>query len=1017
MIPSPNLDDRSFEDIVQEAIRLIPQYCPEWTNHNPSDPGIALIELFAWMTEMTLYRLNRVPDKNYLAFLELMGVTLTPPQPARTVLQFAIHPKADRVVVPQGTRVATKPGPDGTFVTFETEHDIVVTNNQLMKCLSQHHDTFADNTAFLERRREVGTLPGQPAGVPVWAGVRAIERFLYLSDPRLAAFGELALLTVRTTLPSDGTPLCRMLEWEYFDGERWRELIQPSMEVDADQVALMGPQLPLGPTTVGDQQGLWLRGKLIDVPSRAAETACSSVQMRLELTGEGERPELAISVIDQGTQFRLDLDRQVQPFGRQPGVDHALYLLCARVLGHTDAEVRIDLDLADPSVVEAPEASKDLVLVWEYWNGKRWKTLGKCGIDEFDEEDAGLDFRDETRCLTHSGHIAFRRPKDLRHVDFAGQEGPWIRVRIERGDFGIPGTYELEDDRWVWKNPRPLRPPTLKSLALRFAEQEHSFEKVLAYNDFVFTDHSLEAGAGLKTPDGKLADTLKTFVPFTPVSEESPTLYLGFRDPFPNERNLIWLDLAEGEGRGQRLRAQAGQTAKMLAQASAEQTIVWEFWNGKEWTLLNVRDQTWGFTQSGFIELVGPKDHRANKRYGENLYWLRARLEFGGYDEPPLLRDVVLNAASASNVTTFGETVLGSSSGTPNQSFRFPRGPVLPGQEIYVRERERPTGPELEVLKQQFGDEAIREEEDGVLVRWQPVESLYESTSNSRHYVKDVVTDEIRFGDGIHGLVPQKGDRNVICRRYQTGGGDAGNVPQESLSVLLQAVPYVEKVRNIQAAGGGCNLETIQEAKERGPHSLKARGRAVTAEDFEWLALEASNSVARVFALPTTEREGEVTVVVVPKVAENHPDFLQKPIPSTELLRRVRSHLADRKLLSTVLNVQRPMYRELSVQVEIIVLQSAGSERVKREIERRMRWFLHPLRGGRDGKGWPFGRPVFRVDLYHVIEDVPGVDFVDKVRLIDEETKQEVERFKVGQGELVHCVRVEMIEKSHERIV
>ena len=74
MIPSPNLDDRSFEDIVQEAIRLIPQYCPEWTNHNRSDPGITLIELFAWMTEMTLYRLNRVPDKNFLAFIHLANL-------------------------------------------------------------------------------------------------------------------------------------------------------------------------------------------------------------------------------------------------------------------------------------------------------------------------------------------------------------------------------------------------------------------------------------------------------------------------------------------------------------------------------------------------------------------------------------------------------------------------------------------------------------------------------------------------------------------------------------------------------------------------------------------------------------------------------------------------------------------------------------------------------------------------------------------------------------------------------
>ena len=54
MIPTPRLDDRTFKDLVDEAIRLIPQYCPDWTNFNPTDPGITLIELFAWLTEMTL---------------------------------------------------------------------------------------------------------------------------------------------------------------------------------------------------------------------------------------------------------------------------------------------------------------------------------------------------------------------------------------------------------------------------------------------------------------------------------------------------------------------------------------------------------------------------------------------------------------------------------------------------------------------------------------------------------------------------------------------------------------------------------------------------------------------------------------------------------------------------------------------------------------------------------------------------------------------------------------------------
>ncbi len=999
MIPSPNLDDRTFEDIVQEAIRLIPQYCPEWTNHNRSDPGITLIELFAWMTEMTLYRLNRVPDKNFLAFLELMGITLTPPQPARTVLRFAIHPKADKVLVPFGTSVGTKPGSDGSFSTFETEIDLCVTNNELVKCMSQHHDTFSDNTGLLGRKRE---------GVPLWAGVRSVERFLYVGDKRLEAFNESSLLSVRTTATSDvSQALVRMLEWEYFDGERWRELQSPSLETDADQVALMGPPA-MAPTTVGDFTGLFLRGRLSEVPASPADTICDRVLMRLELVGEGERPDLALASMEGDLFLKLDLDRNIQPFGRDPIVDRALYLQSDNVFGHPDADIRIDVELADASAVAAPQASPDLVLCWQYWNGKKWKTLGRSGFGDYDVEDTGLDFRDETLCLTASGHVAFKRPKDLRPAEVNGKEGFFIRARIERGDYGVQGTYELEDDRWVWKDTRPLRPPTLKSIMLRFVEQEHPFERVVAYNDFVHTDYTTIA-----------AEEVKPFQPFQPVSEESPTLYMGFRDPFPNERNQMYFELAEAEGPGRRLRAGAGQTSKLLSHVHAEQVINWEYWNGKDWSSLITQDHTYGFTQSGFVEFVGPKDHRLNKRYGENLHWVRARLEFGGYDEPPMLRNLWLNACYASNVTTYGETVLGASKGLPNQTYKFVRGPVLPGQEIWVRERDKPNAAEAEQLTAWFGNQYLLPDPDGDgwFVRWKEVESLYESTPSSRHYTKDVVTNEVHFGDGIRGMVPPKGDRNIVCKRYQVGGGEGGNVPPDSVTVLLQAVPYVESVRNVFAASGGCNLETIEEAKLRGPHSLKAKSRAVTAEDFEWLAIEASNSVARVCALPAQDREGEVSVVIVPKVAENHPDFLDKPIPSTELLRKVRNHLADRKLLSTVLNVQRPQYRELSVQVELIVLQAAGSDRVKREIERRVRMFLHPLRGGKGGKGWPFGRPVYRVDLYHVIEDVPGVDFVDRVRLIDESTKIEVDQFKVGAGELVHVVRVEVVEKAHERIV
>ncbi|QNU65802.1 hypothetical protein EHE19_012930 [Ruminiclostridium herbifermentans] len=75
-IAIPNLDRMNFEELVKEAKSLIPIYNPEWTNHNPSDPGITLIELFAWLCEMMIYRIDQVPDENYIHFLNLLGIKL-----------------------------------------------------------------------------------------------------------------------------------------------------------------------------------------------------------------------------------------------------------------------------------------------------------------------------------------------------------------------------------------------------------------------------------------------------------------------------------------------------------------------------------------------------------------------------------------------------------------------------------------------------------------------------------------------------------------------------------------------------------------------------------------------------------------------------------------------------------------------------------------------------------------------------------------------------------------------------
>jgi predicted phage baseplate assembly protein len=119
-LEAPVLDRRSFDQIFELARLRIPRYAPEWTDFNESDPGITLLQLFAWLTEMQLYELNRVPERSYIKFLQLLGMELRPAQPAEAHLTFAPRANAPQQAVSQRTRVAAAPPDGGPPVVFET---------------------------------------------------------------------------------------------------------------------------------------------------------------------------------------------------------------------------------------------------------------------------------------------------------------------------------------------------------------------------------------------------------------------------------------------------------------------------------------------------------------------------------------------------------------------------------------------------------------------------------------------------------------------------------------------------------------------------------------------------------------------------------------------------------------------------------------------------------------------------------------------------------------------------------
>jgi predicted phage baseplate assembly protein len=211
-LPTPNLDDRSFQDLVDDAKRLVQQRCPEWTDHNVSDPGVTLIEAFAQMVDQLIYRLNRVPDRHYVKFLDLLGVHLFPPTAATgTVTFWLAAPQPATVMVRGGTEVATARTDIEEPVVFGTTQDLRIVPCSLGRVAAAPAGTeAADATPQLESRRLRCFSPVPRAGDALLVG--------------LSGATPSCVVVLRVDCPVRGhgiDPRHPPLVWEAWNGTDW----------------------------------------------------------------------------------------------------------------------------------------------------------------------------------------------------------------------------------------------------------------------------------------------------------------------------------------------------------------------------------------------------------------------------------------------------------------------------------------------------------------------------------------------------------------------------------------------------------------------------------------------------------------------------------------------------------------------------------------------------------------------------------------------------------------------------
>lgn len=573
---SPKIDQRTYQQLVEQTERLARLYAG-WEPYPDGRPdgGQAMVRIFARMAEVLIERLNRVPDKNFLAFLDLIGTQILPPQPARVPLTFQLATgSTNDAVVPELTQVTATPAVgDPGPVVFETERELVVTRSELAAVLTREpdHDRYGGDVLAIATGQAEGSFSA-------FSGDTSIPHVLYLAYQPFFADPRSKTIQLDFSAPDAAGPPFDWLaavRWSFWNGLGWESIARAESTAGAaGNVRLFGVPA-IAPTSVGGVTSTWLRGDLqtalprttlVQPPAspdrpvlqRSDMLADAGLSVRLPTTGESPLSNV----------IPLQINRPFAPFdldGRQTG----FYVAWDEGFSKPGAAITITLEI-DPARPVVPAIG--LGLAWECsTGGQAWALLGSSAPND----DGQGTFVDTTLGLTRSGQVSFVAPTTWVATEVEGARRFWLRARVTggltRGYTSAPVVQRLAL-AYNWTLPR------IGSISTRIEVQ----------------NAGLIPAAGFAN-QAEL-DLTKDVLPFGEKPKFNDTFYLECNEAFALQTQVT-LDVVLSNPRPPapavpQPRGDPGQPATLAAsplaaaRPSPDLQIVWEYWNGKQWVPL-----------------------------------------------------------------------------------------------------------------------------------------------------------------------------------------------------------------------------------------------------------------------------------------------------------------------------------------------------------------------------------------------------------------------------------------------
>ncbi|MCK4735191.1 MAG: hypothetical protein KAT65_22250, partial [Methanophagales archaeon] len=401
----PKIDTRTFQQLLEGNKTVASLYTPEWDVSAEKDVGVGLLRIFTHIQEEIISRLNRVPEKNFVAFLDMLEIKLIPAQPAKVPVTFMLaEGTPGGVFVPAGTQVATAETEEHEVLTFETTNNFFASSATIEEIYSTDpgRDVILSHLDDFQAKRELKLFYADKENLQ--------EHVLYMGHDELFNLKSVTTIKLEFTLSADSEGSVKdlaNLTWEYEDDDEGLNefRVLPNDDLNKGIITLKKHEdKQIKKKKIDGKESYWIQCRKKQITDKSI--AISKIKIMDMSPSEDIEPDLGFYNF-----IPLDLTQDFYPFGKQPRLFDTFYIASREAFSKKNASIEII------STIEEAADPNNVVLSWEYWNGTLWQPL------------EGIDFPE-------NAPISFNCPEELKEVEVNGEKNYWIRVRLVSGDYG-----------------------------------------------------------------------------------------------------------------------------------------------------------------------------------------------------------------------------------------------------------------------------------------------------------------------------------------------------------------------------------------------------------------------------------------------------------------------------------------------------------------------------------------------------------------------------------------------------